>query len=107
MSVPLYSVGDRPYLKESAALGFLEACPIGSVHNTGNQWTYSMLATGRRDPSMPLFGERITHREDNVRYYSEDELVSEYQALVLARGYLTQRLADINSQIITKYPGQT
>jgi hypothetical protein len=77
---PLYDVGDIIYLRESAALGILEAMRIGGVHRTAGGWVYS-ITTGQG----PISGG-LDHRSKvgtQILYYSENEFLNHCDALLL------------------------
>lgn len=92
---PLFEVGDIVYIRESAALGFLEAYRISSVlRATSEEWVYSINII-RRPGVPPLFGERISHQPERVLYFNESELVTKCEALELIENHLTDRLATV------------
>lgn len=74
-----YSPGDVVYLKESAAIGFLEPAKIHGAHLGQNGWMYSVN-------NAIMFGG-ATERRSNINtqtiYYTEDEFLLLGDALVL------------------------
>lgn len=92
---PLFEVNNIVYVRESAALGFLEAYRISSVlRASGDEWVYSINII-RRPGTPPLFGERISHQPEGVLYFNESELISKCEALELIEDHLTSRLSTI------------
>jgi hypothetical protein len=95
---PNYSIGDVKYVKESAALGFLEAVKISGVAYTNSMWVYS-IAAGPSQPLAPsLYGDRTSLVNGNVLYFTEDELIDQCAALNLAEIRAQQVLAEIQAK---------
>lgn len=84
IDAPLYEPGDAVYLKESAALGFLEAVTISGVVWSGNKWMYTIRVGPAKPMSGRYYGDRITTTNAQTLYYTEDEFVTECDALALA-----------------------
>lgn len=78
MSNPTYQYGDTVYLRESAAVGSLEAVRIGGVHQGPNGWMYSLNYTS----GAGLFDRRSAVATQTL-FFSEDELLTFCDALVL------------------------
>jgi len=103
MDAPLYEPGDVLYLKESAALGFLEAVTINSVQwGASTQWrqagwVYTILAGGVM-PRGARYGEHTLSVNGAVLYYTEDELVPACDAMELVEANLTRQLTVIQAQ---------
>lgn len=101
---PLYKNNDVVYLKESAALGFLEAVRISSVYRTNSEWLYTVYA-GRMGAVAPShFGDRISLTGANILSFTEDEFVNECEALTLSQANLQRQLDSIKAQKDSKYP---
>ncbi len=84
MAAPLYSIGQTVYLRESAAIGFLEAIIVFRVGSeTDGTWVYSASFAGKQ-PTLPLFGELVSHSNGRVILYNETELVLKSEAVELA-----------------------
>lgn len=83
MSNPAYTVGDVVYIKESAALGSLEAVRIYGVHLGQNGWMYSINVS----MAPPSFGggglDRRSQIGTQTLYYTEDEFLLLCDAVVL------------------------
>lgn len=98
MTGPTYSIGDVKYVKESAALGFLEAVKISGVIYQNNVWLYS-IAAGVSQPQAPsLYGDRTSIINGNILYFTEDELISQCEALTLAEARAQQVLSDLQAK---------
>lgn len=79
MSNPKYTVGDVVYLRESAAIGSLEAVKIGGVHLGQGGWMYSLNVGGGQIGHL----DRRSSIGNQVLYYTEDEFLVKCDALVL------------------------
>lgn len=98
MTAPKYAIGDIKYVRESAALGFLEAVKISGVRLENNFWLYN-IAAGVGQPLAPsLYGDRTSLINGNVLYFTEDELIDHCQALTLAEARAQQVLSDIQAK---------
>ncbi len=77
-----YNPGDVVYLRESAALGQLEAVKISGAHLGQNGWMYS-INSSLSPPSMGGAMERRSQISTQTVYYTEDEFLVLCDALVL------------------------
>ena len=104
-NTPKYSVGDIVYLRESAALSRLEAVRInGIVLGPNNNWLYS-IAVGIRQPSAPpVYGDRISLVTNKILYFSEDELVTVCDALVMSEANALLQFQSIRAQRVAICP---
>lgn len=93
MSAPLYDVGDVVYLKESAALGLVEAVRIGTVTKNNSGWAYGIVTS-----SAQMSGDRRSVVHGGVIYYGEDEFVTLCEALNLAEANVRLKLEKIQAQ---------
>ena len=101
---PLYKNNDVVYLKESAALGFLEAVRISGVARINSTWLYTVYA-GRMGAIAPShFGDRISLTEANILNFTEDEFVNECEALTLSEANLQNQYDKVKAQKESKYP---
>lgn len=82
MTNPLYDYGEVVYLRESAAMGSLEAVKISGAHLGQNGWMYS-INSSLSPASMGGHPDRRSHVSTQTLYYSEDEFLSLCDALVL------------------------
>jgi hypothetical protein len=97
-STPLYDEGDVVYLKESAALGFLEPARISAIFKRNGQWLYT-VKMGAGDPNpVAHYGDRIHMVRGSVVYFTEDEFVLLCDALDLAEANAQKQLDNIQSQ---------
>lgn len=104
MIPPTYDINDVVYLRESAALGFLEAVRITGVHKYKDGWVYT-IGSRVADPRHPAtFGDRISHVHAQTLYFSEDELVTHCDALLLAEANAMNMLQRIQSQKLAVCP---
>ena len=95
MDAPAYEPGDTVYLKESAAIGFLEAVVISGVSWGNDQWLYS-VRTGISQPwGASHYGDKILLVNGAKLLFSEEEFVPLCTALDLAEANLQRQLADI------------
>lgn len=79
MTNPKYQYGEVVYLRESAAIGSLEAVKIGGVHQGQGGWLYSLnVAVGQVGHL-----DRRSNVGTQVLYYTEDEFLPLCDALVL------------------------
>lgn len=97
-NAPIYLEGDTVYLKESAALGFLEAVVINGMTRNNGKWIYT-IRTGVSSPSSPtVYGDRRSLVHGKTLYFSEDELISLCEALDLAEANAQRVLDNIKAQ---------
>lgn len=92
--LPQYSVGDVVYLRESAGLGFLEAVRISEVRSRSNEWIYAIQARASQ-PNSVSYGDRISHVNGQVLYFSESELISQCEALSIMEASVLSNLTKI------------
>ncbi len=98
MNAPIYNVGDVVYLRESAALGFLEPVKINGMQEYRGAWVYTIQAT-QPSPGYPAsFGDRISLTNGGTLFFSENEFVDQCTALTLAESNATAKLAAIQAQ---------
>lgn len=98
MAPPTYSVGDVKYVRESAALGFLEAVKINSITMMNGIWVYSIQQSPSQPLSPNLYGDRTSLINGSVLYFTADELIDLCTALSLAEDKAQSNLANIQSQ---------
>lgn len=84
MTNPKYNFGDVVYLKESAALGFLEAMRISGVHLGQSGWMYTVDVSQRQPQAASFYGDRRSFVHHTKLYFTEDEFVVLCDALLLA-----------------------
>lgn len=85
MATPAYEIGDSVYLRESAALGFLEHYNIASIYQPSlGRIIYYMVPNPARERGA-TFGDQITHMSRPILYFEEDELITYAEAIQLAK----------------------
>ncbi len=94
MDAPLYEEGDTVYLRESAAIGFLEAVIISGIRRGDNKWLYSVQA-GISQRNATHYGDKISFVNGAQLLFTEEEFVPLCTALDLAEANLQRQLADI------------
>lgn len=100
-----YSIGDVVYLRESAALGQLEPLKISGVTLNTVGWLYTISV--RNGPPGGALGDRRSNIGHEVIYFTEDEFLSLYDALVLIEA---NTLAAYNRAVAQRqalFPGTT
>ena len=99
MNAPLYGPGDKPYLRESAALGYLEPIQIKSVTLAQNgSWLYS-YQQGLGLLRASTYGDRRSLANGLVIWLDESELIDYFAALKLIQAQLQHRMNEINNLI--------
>jgi hypothetical protein len=83
MSSPLYAPRDVVYIKESAALGFLEPQRIVGAHLGQDGWLYT-ITTNLNVAGAGVYMDRRSMVNGQILYYSESELVTYCEAMDLA-----------------------
>lgn len=83
MAENLYSPGDVVYLKESAAIGKIEAVRINQVVLNNDGWVYS-IKDNSSIGAPGSYSERRSLVSTQVPYFSEDEFVTVCEAYLLA-----------------------
>lgn len=97
MAEPTFNPGDVVYMRESAALGFLEAVRVSSVGAISDgDWTYTVAFDGKL-PDVPTFGDRVNYRQPHSVEYRESELVSLCDAADLVEAFHDSELTRIRS----------
>lgn len=102
---PKFTVGQHVYLKESAALGFLETVRINGIYKSPVGWSYTVAIGGREPTGARFYGDRVSLINNSVLFFSEDEFVSVCEALTLAERSLQKSLQDIQSKLASLCPG--
>lgn len=104
---PAYSPGDIVYLRESAALGFLEAMQIGGIMYGPNGWLYTVVAKAGQLAAPTYYGDRISAVNASLLYFSEDEFVTVCDAQLLVEANLNSQLRRIQLQRAAQCPDIT
>jgi len=96
---PIYSQGDTVYLRDSAALGFLEAYIVQSIVHRPDGVIQYYLATHLKPPAVNMtMGDRNTGRVLRQLTFLETDLISYCEALVLAIDNTEKQLAALQAQ---------
>lgn len=94
-TAPLYNVNDPVYLKESAAVGYLERLKVQAIMmDPSGQWAYGFRQESTPE-AVPTVSDRINHQFRRQVYYGEGELVDYCAALALAKAYYEAQLVKI------------
>jgi hypothetical protein len=101
MSNPQYAINDVVYLRESAALGYIEAVRISGVANSNGSWIYTVSSRISQPRHATVYGDRISFVNGATLYFTEDEFVTLCEALNLAEDCFTRALAAIQTQKAT------
>ena len=81
---PKFNIGDLLYIRESAALGFLEPVKIRTILKNSSGWLYTINA-GMSGPNVPqIYGDRRLFVNGATLYLDETELISYCDALQLS-----------------------
>lgn len=103
--MPKYSVGDKVWLRESAARGFLEPVIIQVVtQNSQGSWIYTVIFKAKMPINPAIYGDRVLLNNSNAINYAESEFVSYLEACLLVEQYLKTELLKVQ-QIISKISG--
>ena len=98
IETPLYDIDEVVYLKESAALGFLEAMRISGISRTKGEWIYSVAARAPGPTAVSHHGDRITAVQGMILYFNESEFVLLCDALALAEANAQRQLTKLQAQ---------
>lgn len=98
MDPPLFDRGDVVYLRESAALGFLEAVKINGAMLGPQGWLYSVAARIGSPRAPSHIGDRISAVNGMTLFFTEDEFVEHCEALALVEANLQTQLDRIQAQ---------
>ncbi len=95
MATTLYNIGDVVYLRESAGLGFLESIKVSAIYIPTTTRVVYYSTTYKNNPCSVTFGDRITHVDNPLMYFEEDELITYELALSLVEANTSAKLAQI------------
>jgi hypothetical protein len=92
-TAPLYNIGDVVYLRESAALGFLEAYIIKEMtHQPDGNLVYTLVTSLKPPEAVQTIGDRVTGQLAlPIKFYEED-LIEYTEALELCISNLQTQL---------------
>lgn len=100
MANPLYALGDTVYLKESAALGSLEAVRIGGMMKGSTGWLYSIQTASPSPLGSTFYGDKRSLTNGALLYFSESEFVSQCAALEIVEANLLRAYNTVHAQRI-------
>ena len=96
LSAPVYAIGDAVYIKESAALGFLEAYAIESIRYAQDGTIIYKLVSSLRPPTaVQSYGDRFTGQRLLPVEFFESDLVTLCEALDLSILSLNRQLSNL------------
>jgi len=95
---PLYDFNDIVYLRESAALGFIEPVRIAGISKVANTWTYTISMSVSQPTPVSHYGDRIHRVQGSVLYFTEEEFVLLCDALELAEANAQKQLDNLQAQ---------
>lgn len=95
---PAYAPGDVVYLRESAAMGHLEAVSINGLSYNKGQWLYSIQARVGSPTAQSTFGDRTSAVNGQILQFTESELIVLCDALALAEANAQRTLDKIKAQ---------
>lgn len=90
---PLYDIGQTVYLRESAALGFLEAYLVKDMgYQPNGRLIYTLVTSLKSPAAVQTIGDRVTgQRTLPIRFYEED-LIGYKEALEICIANLQNQL---------------
>ena len=106
VAAPLYSPGDTVYLRDSAALGFLEAYIVKTITYRADGQIQYYLATHLNPPTVSMtMGDRNTGRVLKQITFFEHDLIVFCDAIVLAITNTEKQLAALLAQYAVSCAG--
>lgn len=101
MAAPAYDIGNIVYLRESAAIGHLEAMKVSGVSRHGSSWLYTVATNIANPLSASHYGDKIAHVNSKIIHFTESEFVNLCDALTLCRANAARILDNLDRQIDT------
>lgn len=98
MDSPKYDVGTVVYLKESAALGYIEPVKISGILRYQDSWVYTITNHAAQPRQAQIYGDRYTQIYDTHINFTENELLTLCDALDLAEANALRTLQKIQDQ---------
>lgn len=100
LSAPRFSPEDIIYIVASAKLGWLESYQVTQVRSVGSTYRYTILIKPKTSSNLlQTVGDRNNLSKYRIIELKEEDICTQCEALILARTYLENRLAEINSSI--------
>lgn len=111
-TTPLYDTGQVVYLRESAAIGLIEPVRIsGIMLGPDGGWLYSISASPANQ-APGLYGDRRSLTNNATLWFSETELISQCDALLVAEANALKTYEQVHAQRLqicggVPLPGET
>ena len=106
ISPPTYDSGEIAYLRESAALGFLEQVRISGVFRGPDGWMYSIDASVSRPRPVSFYGDKRSMVHGATMYFTEEEFVPLCDALELVEANARRALEKAQAQRAALCPSE-
>ena len=112
MATPRWDIEDLVYLLASAKLGFLESYRVDSIRKIPTGWVYT-IDIAQKPPAETTISDSVDLKQDRCGgprrhlYFSEGELVSMEEALVLAIDSLEIRKNKLQATYDRLFPSGT
>ncbi len=99
-AAPKYGRGTLVYIRESAALGFLEQYTVQSITYTADNQILYRVCQNRGGPNITTtFGDRYRHRVQPPIDFREQDLITYCDALELVKLALSIQLTKVNAML--------
>lgn len=95
---PIYNPGDIVYLKESAAIGFLEAYKVVHAKFNADGTVAYVLDTSVKSPTVATFGDMVGPPRYSALTINESDLVDYCGGLDLAIAVHERQLASLQAK---------
>ena len=90
---PVYDIGQPVYLRESAALGFLEAYVVKDMaYQPNGKLIYTLVTSLKQPAAVMTIGDRVTGQQVLPNRFYEEDLISYRDALALCITSLQNQL---------------
>lgn len=99
MNNPKYIIDEVVYIKESSAIGFIEAARIAGISYGNDGWLYTLRSNIASPRAPATYGDKNLFARYGELIYSEDELITYCEALTLAEGHAQRILTNIQTQL--------
>lgn len=97
-AAPIYNIGQIVYLRDSAAIGFLEAYIIGSIaHQPDGRIVYTLVTSLKQPSAVLTIGDRITGQKALPIKFFESDLIGYVEALDMCIQNLQTQLSTLQA----------
>jgi len=97
LNAPIYDIGSTVYLRESAAIGFVEGYKVQSVrYSVSGSVIYKLAFYAKSPNAAATIGDRITGLHVMPVEMRETDLITYCEALDLAIANLEEQLTSLN-----------